>query len=139
MDFRAPAEWAPMSDADTPVADRDASWWARCDFVDVKLTSPEAKLVGALLRRGVRRARLVKLERVQSRKLWVKYEQAQHWIALREGGDTNEQLLLNPRPPEVAALATGMADDNSGKRHIWQTNDWREIGYALTTIMGTAR
>ena len=84
-----------MSDADTPVADRDASWWARCDFVDVKLTSPEAKLVGALLRRGVRRARLVKLERVQSRKLWVKYEQAQHWIALREGGDTNEQLLFH--------------------------------------------
>ena len=42
-----------------------------------------------------RRARLVKLERVQSRKLWVKYEQAQHWIALREEGDANEQLLFH--------------------------------------------
>ena len=112
MDFRAPEEWAPMPDADKPPAERDASWWARCDFVDVKLTSPEAKLVGALLRRGVRRARLVKLERVQSRKLWVKYEQAQHWIALREGGDTNEQLLFHGTcaltPKEVCTSDEGL-------------------------------
>ena len=64
MPFVRPDNWSPMADDDTPPASRDAAWYARCDFVDVDLATPEAKALGALLRRGLRAARVVKLERV---------------------------------------------------------------------------
>ena len=50
--FVRPDNWSPMADDDTPPASRDAAWYARCDFVDVDLATPEAKALGALLRRG---------------------------------------------------------------------------------------
>ena len=110
--FSPPPGWAAMEDDDTPPASRDAAWYARCDFVNVDLATPEAKALGALLRRGLRNARVVKLERVQSRTLWAKYEQAQHWIALREEGDANEQLLFHGTcalaPADVCASDEGI-------------------------------
>ena len=51
--FSPPPGWAAMEDDDTPPASRDAAWYARCDFVDVDLATPEAKALGALLRRGL--------------------------------------------------------------------------------------
>ena len=101
-----------MEDDDTPPASRDAAWYARCDFVDVDLETPEARCCDALLRRGLRHARIVQLERVQNRTLWAKYEQAQHWIALREEGDANEQLLFHGTcaltPKEVCTSDEGL-------------------------------
>ena len=101
-----------MPGDETLPADRDASWWAHCEFVDVDLATSEAKALGALLRRGLRAARVVKLERIQSRTLWAKFEQAQHWITVREGGDTNEQLLFHGTcalaPKEVCTSDEGL-------------------------------
>jgi len=84
-----------MQGDDAPPDQRDAAWCSRCDFVNVDLGTPEAVMAGALLRRGLRRARLVKLERVQNRELWARYAQARHRVNLREGGDANEQLLFH--------------------------------------------
>ena len=92
MDFHAPAEWAPMSD--DAVADRGVSWWARCDFVDVDLALPEAAFLGELLRRGLRRARVVKVERVQNPTLWARYATGRHLVNVREG-DANERWLFH--------------------------------------------
>ena len=47
MEFRAPAEWAPMPGDDTPPADRDTEWWARCDLVNVDLATTEAVVMCA--------------------------------------------------------------------------------------------
>ena len=83
-----------MSGDDASPADRDASWWARNELVDVNLATAEAAALGALLRRGLRSARVVKLERVQNRMLWARYVHARHLVALREG-DANEQWLFH--------------------------------------------
>ena len=101
-----------MAGDDTPPADRDAAWYARCDFVNVDLATPEAAVVGALLRRGLRAARVVKLERVQSRGLWSRYAHARHRVNLREGGDANEQWLFHGTcaltPKEVCTSDDGL-------------------------------
>ena len=83
-----------MPDDDTPPAVRDESWWSRCDFVNVDLATAEAALAGELLRRGLQRARLVKLERVQGRTLWARYSPARFRVNLREG-DANERWLFH--------------------------------------------
>ena len=111
MDFRAPPEWAAMPDDDTPPAVRDESWWSRCDFVNVDLATAEAALAGELLRRGLQRARLVKLERVQSRTLWARYAPARFRVNLREG-DANERWLFHgtcaQTPADVCASDEGL-------------------------------
>ena len=84
-----------MQGDDAPPDQRDAAWWEQCDFVNLDLATPEAAVVGALLRRGLRAARVVKLERVQSRGLWSRYAHARHRVSLREGGDANEQWLFH--------------------------------------------
>ena len=94
MEFSIPPDWAPMEGDDTPPADRDASWWARSSLVEVNLATAEAAALGALLRRGLRSSRVVKLERVQNRLLWARYANVRHLVNLREG-DANEQWLFH--------------------------------------------